>query len=909
MKRKSKLLLVLAASSLFAITSCSDKPSSSNRDDGSTSEVSKTYYAITLPSGEHYTISAVSGYDAARVEENKDFKFTIKAEEGYEISSVKLANQDGDLIPDDDGIYTIANVSSNLSITVSVVKKTFKVTFSGAHFTAEPLDGYSLDNIDYGGDFKFTIKLDDHYKLASVKASNIALTDANGVYTIENIVSNVVVNVSTSVETFAITATGEYASISALAGLDASKVEYGSDFKFTVATDEHYHIEEVKVSDTTLTAVDGVYTITNVTSNMVVALTAKIDTNSVRFEGEGFTVNPVSGYDQNKVEYGSDFKFKLTIKDHFHVLSVHIGDQSLTPDSDGVYTISNIVYLTTVTIATEEDSYKLSLPSGEHYTIELENPNIDLNKVGYSKEVKFKVVADKHYGVTSVKLGETILTADGDGYYSVKEQTSDAVVSIEVAADKYSIAFDSNGGTAVPTQVIEYAQEITKPADPTRAADEYYDSYTFDGWYCDGKKFDFASEIESDIKLVAKWKYGESKTVYVNDWNKADFVGGVSDASQTSNGFVQTIDAAGSTLCWESGKVNAEKKAKLIADFGKSDEEGVFFNAMGKYGTMQVPAINFKELLKTHSKIKMQVGGYQTFNNLFVNVGNGNGDGRTKINWNGNESSVELITRTLLTFMLGADGNVYMGFEDVTIDNPLKEYESRLRVGNVALSDAQANGSEGLIFSTIQGGQRPYWLGRPYAVSGESTLINASKKEGFSASEADIQTKKESASSGLAPYGQWYDSMSYEQEAIGIYGMNASGTSTLSIDPIDFSSLFASNKGVKFTLGAWNTDHLYYVGEGEPTDLGLNGTLPKNSAGQTDATLATKDEIRKSFLNWSISIEPVFGVTIHNENENTDFRFKLTSGQLNGTEPLKFNLGTVSNGHFFLLSNLLSYHI
>ena len=905
MKRKSKLLLVLAASSLFAITSCSDKPSDSNRDDGSTSEVSKTYYAITLPSGEHYTIAAVSGYDASRVEENKEFKFTVKAEEGYEISSVKLANQDGDLIPDDDGIYTIANVSSNLSITVEVAKKVFKVTFSGAHFTAEPFTGYAADNIDYGGDFKFTIKLDEHYNLASVKANNIALTAAEGVYTIENIVSDIVVNVSTSIETFAITATGEHASISALTGLDASKVEYGSDFRFTVATDEHYHIEEVKVNEVALTAVDGVYTITNVTSDMVVALTAKLDTNSVRFEGEGFIVNPVTGYDQNKVEYGSDFKFKLTVKDHFHVLSIRVGDQTLTPDSDGIYTISNIISLTTVTIATEEDNYKLALPSGEHYTIELENSNIDLNKVGYSKEVKFKVVADKHYEVASVKLGEVTLTADEAGYYSVKEQTSDVTVSIEIAVAKYSIVFNSNGGTSVPTQVIEYGQAITKPADPTREADEYYDSYTFDGWYCDGEKFDFASKIETNINLIAKWNYGESKVTYVSDWNKSDFV-------SSGKAVAQNIDFSGDQMAWENGAVSTEKKQQILTEFDKTDEEGVFFNPNGVDGTLQAPAINFKELLKTHSEIYMQVGGYQTSNSLLVNVGNGTGDGRTKINFNnGTESSVELITRTLLAFMLGADGNVHMGFHDVLEDKPLATYDARLRVGNVTLSDEQANGTEGLIFSTAQNGSRHYWLGRPYAVPGESTIVNVSKKEGLSVTDADIQTKTESEvfRESLAPYGQWYDQVCFEQEAIGIVGTNTSGASILSIEPINFSSLFTSNKGVKFTIGAWNTDHLYYAGEGDPTDLGLNGALPKNDKDQTDVVLSTKDEIRKAFFNWSISIEPVLGVTIHNENENADFNFRLTSGQLNGTEPLKFNLGTTSNNHFFLLTNLVSYHI
>ena len=896
MKRKSKLLLVLAASSLFAISSCSDNPSSSNRDDGDTSEVSKTYYSIALPTGEHYTVTPVNGYNASEVEENKEFKFNVNVETGYEISSVKVSGVEGDLLPDDDGVYTIANVATNLSISVEVKRQIFKVTFSGAHFDVEPSTGYKADNIYYGGDFKFTVKLEDHYNLSAVKVNNLELTAVDGIYTIENIVSDTVVNVLTNIETFAITATGEHASISPLDGMDASKVEYGSDFKFKVLTDDHYHIEEVKVNQVSLTAVDGVYTISNVTSNVEVSLTAKIDTNSVRFEGEGFEVNPVTGYSQDNIEYGSDFKFKLTVKEHFHIVSIRLGNVDLTPDSDGVYTISNIIALTTVNVVTEEDSYKLTLPSGEHYTIELENPNMDLNTVGYSKAVKFKVIANAHYEITSVKLNGTTLVADQDGYYTVKEQTSDAIIAIETAAAKYSITFNSNGGSLVPTQTIEYGQDVTRPSDPTREGDEYYESYTFDGWYRNGEKFDFASKIESDVTLVARWAYGESKVQYVSSWSTSDFTAG-------ETGSAATISAAGSGMAWENGAVNAEKKAQIIADFGKTDNDGIFFNPNGDKGTLTSPKINFRELLRTHSKIRMEVGAYQSWSKVCVNVDKTGTGGKTKISWNDGADSISQATRTELTFMLGSDGNVHMGFKDLTFSDPLN-YDPRVnRSGNLLLTEAQANGTEGLTFSTEVDGSRHYWLGRPYAVAG--SLVNVSAKTGFSVTEADTLTKTESDNSpSTAPYGNWFNPVCFEQDGIGILGMNATGSSTLSIDPIDFSSLFASNKGVKFTLGIWNNDGISYVNGDSVADLGMNEAKPDGLADYT------QDTINNTWYNWSVSINPVFGVAIHNSFENTDYRFALTQGQLNGTEPLKFNLGkSVSNGLFFLLTNIVSYHI
>lgn len=86
-KKKCKLLLVLAASSLFALSSCGHQDVSSSSVDSKepTSSVSsqevKTYYAVTLTTGEHYTIEAVTGYTANKVEKGKEFKFKVVAKE------------------------------------------------------------------------------------------------------------------------------------------------------------------------------------------------------------------------------------------------------------------------------------------------------------------------------------------------------------------------------------------------------------------------------------------------------------------------------------------------------------------------------------------------------------------------------------------------------------------------------------------------------------------------------------------------------------------------------------------------------------------------------------------------------------------------------------------------------------
>ena len=65
----------------------------------------------------------------------------------------------------------------------------------------------------------------------------------------------------------------------------------------------------------------------------------------------------------------------------------------------------------------------------------------------------------------------------------------------------HEVAFDSKGGSAVASQVVEDGEKATKPADPVR------DGYAFKGWYTKaGDAYDFSAAVTSDLKLVAKWE-------------------------------------------------------------------------------------------------------------------------------------------------------------------------------------------------------------------------------------------------------------------------------------------------------------------------------------------------------------------------------------------------------------------
>lgn len=903
-KKKCKLLLVLAASSLFALSSCGQQDVSSSSVDSKepTSSVSsqevKTYYAVTLTTGEHYTIEAVSGYNAAKVEKGKEFKFKVTAKEGYNLVSVKAGNT---TLTDKDGVYTITNIQANTTITVEVALKSFKVHFAGEHFTAAAYTGFNKDDVKYGDSFKFTITPEEHYHIVSVKAGETTLTAEDGVYTLTSVEANQTVTVLTEIDSFAISFSGEHITATPMEGYDANKVNYGADFKFTVAAEAHYNVVSVKDGDTLLTATEGVYTLTNVTKATTITLTAELDTHTVTFTGEGYEVIEVEGFNKNSIVHGGKYSFKLKANEHTHVQSVKVGEKAITTDGAGTYTISNIVDNITVAVTTAEDTYKLTMPSDETYTITLAEEGLDLNAVTYSKEVKFKVTPAKYYSVTTVKLNGNALTVGEDGYYLVKNQVFDAVITVETARNKATVTFNSNGGTAVEAKTIDQGT-LVEEATPTRAGDTYYDTYTFGGWYLNGKKFDFSTIVESDITLVAKWNYGTAKSTISDVWAKENF-------TFENGASLVTIDSGFSNICWKKNGatgVNAELKAQYIAEFGKTDDEGWmlnFNNATPKFGTISFPKTNFHELLANGKVARTEIGGFDTWNNVFLKAGGAD----TRINGNEGVEGVANLTKTSLTFYEDSEGKVRINYVDTSLEKPASDSN---RYGEIVLTDDEANGTSSIqLHSTQNGAGRRYWLGKLRITNGERTFKDFSGKTGFTVEGGVIQSYADTlTTSEKAPYTQWKAATQPQNQAIGFFG-TSSGAATLTIDAINFNEVFTNNEGIRFTLGAWNGGEFVSFMDGENTvQMGTSDAMPTNDKGNTDANQLTKEGIEKTWRNWVVTIDKV-GMHVHNVFENTDYDFALSKGQLNGTESLVFKLGKASNNHFYMLTNMMIYHI
>lgn len=119
-------------------------------------------------------------------------------------------------------------------------------------------------------------------------------------------------------------------------------------------------------------------------------------------------------------------------------------------------------------------------------------------------------------GVTKITNQDYLVsTKDGSGSFECSANELTIILTTEC-----TVHFESNGGSDVPDQTVQYGELIEKPEDPTR------DGYIFGGWY-------------KDLDKTEKWDFGKdivtgSLTLYA-DWTKApDMPGDIPSCGDSS---------------------------------------------------------------------------------------------------------------------------------------------------------------------------------------------------------------------------------------------------------------------------------------------------------------------------------------------------------------------------------------
>ena len=135
----------------------------------------------------------------------------------------------------------------------------------------------------------------------------------------------------------------------------------------------------------------------------------------------------------------------------------------------------------------------------------------DMSDQEFEYDVSQKLTANA-YKKTGYTFSGWAETATGNVKYAdekeVKNLTSTSGEEVTLYAkwtiSKYTVTFDSNGGSSINAQIVKYNEKASEPETAPGL-----EGYTFAGWYSDAAlttEYNFDTEVTADITLYAKWE-------------------------------------------------------------------------------------------------------------------------------------------------------------------------------------------------------------------------------------------------------------------------------------------------------------------------------------------------------------------------------------------------------------------
>ena len=300
-----------------------------------------------------------------------------------------------------------------------------------------------------------------------------------------------------------------------------------SDAKFTITGGNGGKSDDTRVSSGNggnAMSFDGMYysaaSDADVTFNAGKAGSITSDTSSNKSGSDGKILSYKNGLfqDQNLLKSAlSDAAETVTVKLHspaetqiWYAQKASILNTSKLPDLDydyhtiyGWYSDGSFSSSVTFpyTLSADTDLYAKYIPKTFQVSFITDDDSITIPK----QAVTYPASAAEPTGLS--KTGYTL-----DGWFTGKDcktaydfnakVTGDITLYAKWNINSYTVSFDSNGGSSVAAQSVNYNTAASKPADPSMTG------YTFAGWFT-GKDcktaYDFNSNVTGNITLYAKW--------------------------------------------------------------------------------------------------------------------------------------------------------------------------------------------------------------------------------------------------------------------------------------------------------------------------------------------------------------------------------------------------------------------
>ena len=360
-------------------------------------------HAVTLTPGEGYTLTG-----EATAEDGKDYTFTVTVSEGYDAANM-VVKVNGEEVTAVDGKYTVEKVSSDLTITVSGVKKII-IGLSALRFG-------STDSIRSAKYFDMTPSFDP-----AVKEYTLLVPDStNAVYAWATRGADLSTKASIKA-TWTSMSTGKASNTTLISGSSSGKNLSG------------FNIAGAESNTLTITVTDDGST------DVYTVKTVRIAPSLTKLSLDGVKVNET--FSATKKTYTA-----MTTKDSVTVLATPRGEDytvtyngetsNVIPLSTGENKIEIVVtnkdgYTSSYTITVTKADHAVTIPTDESYLVTGKEAVMDGADYTFKVEVDYRYEAGEDF---AVKVNGESVTGE-KGVYTVKNVTTDLVITVEGATKK-----------------------------------------------------------------------------------------------------------------------------------------------------------------------------------------------------------------------------------------------------------------------------------------------------------------------------------------------------------------------------------------------------------------------------------------------------------------------------------------
>ena len=255
---------------------------------------------------------------------------------------------------------------------------------------------------------------------------------------------------------------------------------------------------------------------------------------------------------------------------------------------------------------------------------------------------------------------------------------TDVTIYAKWTINSYKVTFDTNGGSEVSGQTVEWNKLAAKPeTEPTK------EGFTFAGWYADkdcNTEYDFKAAVKADVTIYAKWTINSYKVTF-------NSLGGSNIASQkvVYNDMAKNPESPVRKNCGFGGWYT-DKSFTEQYDFSKPVTQNVKLYAKWYKASANKKNVEVKKGKSTSSvKIKVNDGdeikSWKSSNNKVA-----------KVNKNGKITGVKKGTATItVTTVKGAKVTVKVVVKEVKI--PTKKIKvSNVKKGKLSLKSGKSFG-------------------------------------------------------------------------------------------------------------------------------------------------------------------------------------------------------------------------